>query len=126
MAHGIPFHEIPLIGDCWNHKGSCILVSPHLTITVGISSLSFIWVSTRQLVVSSLPKEISSTLSFHESNSTGRIRGGLSRQLEFQIPPPPPPPPKKKNLLSVSLWPIQNFSCRKRLKIKKNRAKVYC
>ena len=36
----IPFHEIPFIRDCCNHKGGCTLVSPCLTIAAGISSLS--------------------------------------------------------------------------------------
>ena len=38
MAQDIlSFHEIPLIRDCCNHKGSCTLVSPFLNITAGIS-----------------------------------------------------------------------------------------
>ena len=32
MAQYKPFHEILLIRDCCNHKGSCTLVSPYLTI----------------------------------------------------------------------------------------------
>ena len=29
MALDIPFHETPLIRDCYKHKGSCTLVSPY-------------------------------------------------------------------------------------------------
>ena len=45
-----------------------------LTIAAGISSSSFVRVSTRQLAVSSLSKGISSTLNFHESNGTDGTR----------------------------------------------------
>ena len=42
------YHVIPLIRDCCNHKGSCTLFRPYLTIAAGISSSSFVRVSTRQ------------------------------------------------------------------------------
>ena len=70
MAQDIPFQKIPLIRDCCNLKGRCTLVRPYLTIAAGISSLSFIRVSTRQLAVGSLSKRISSTLNFHKRIST--------------------------------------------------------
>ena len=60
MAQDIPFLEIPLIRDCCNHKGS----PSYLTIAAGISSSSFILISTRQLAVSS------STLKFYKSIGT--------------------------------------------------------
>ena len=66
VAQDKPYHEKPLIRDCFNHKGSCTLFRPYLTIAAGISSSSFVRVSTRQLAVSSLSKGISSTLIFHE------------------------------------------------------------
>ena len=64
------YHEKLLIRDCCNHKGSCTLFRPYLTIAAGISSSSFERVSTRQLAMSSLSKGISSTLNFHESIET--------------------------------------------------------
>ena len=67
VAQDKPNHEKPLIRDCFNHKGSCTLFRPYLTIAAGISSSSFVRVSTRQLAVNSLSKRISSTLNFHES-----------------------------------------------------------
>ena len=63
VAQDKPYHEKPLIRDCFNHKGSCTQYIPYLTIADGISSSSFVRVSTRQLAVSSLSKGISSTLS---------------------------------------------------------------
>ena len=71
MAQDKPYHEKPLIRDCCNHKGSCTLFRPYLTIAARISSSSFVRVSTRQLAASSLSKGISSTLNFHESIGTG-------------------------------------------------------
>ena len=64
VAQDKPHHEKPLIRDCFNHKGSCTLFKPYLTIAAGISSSSFVRVSTRQLAVSSLSKGISSTIFF--------------------------------------------------------------
>ena len=66
MAQDKPYHEKPLIRDCCNHKGGggCTLFRPYITIASGISSSSFIRVSTKQLAVSSLSKGISSTLNF--------------------------------------------------------------
>ena len=66
----IPCYEKPLIRDCCNRKGSCTQFLSYLTIAAGISSSSFVWVSTKQLAVSSLSKGISSTLKFHESIGT--------------------------------------------------------
>ena len=63
-----------LIRDCWNHKGCCTLFRQKSTIAAGISSSSFVQVSTRQLAVSSLSKGISSTLSFYESIGTDRTQ----------------------------------------------------
>ena len=48
MAQDMPFYETPLSRDCYNHKRTCTLVSPYITIKTGISSSSFVWVSTRQ------------------------------------------------------------------------------
>ena len=48
------YYEKPLLRDCCNHKGSCTLVRPYLTIAAGISSSSFVWLSTWQLVVQHL------------------------------------------------------------------------
>ena len=73
MAQDKPYHEKPLIRDCCNHKGSCTLFRPYLTIAARISS-SFVRVSTRQLAGKSLSKGISSTLNFHESISTDGTR----------------------------------------------------
>ena len=70
VAQDISYNEKPLIRDCFNHKGSCTLFRPYLTIAAGISSLPFIWVSTRQLAVSFLSRGISSTLNFHKSIGT--------------------------------------------------------
>ena len=64
VAQDKPYHEKPLNRDCFNHKGSCTLFIPYLTIAAGISSSSFVWVSMRQLAVSFLSKGISSTLNF--------------------------------------------------------------
>ena len=74
MTQNIPLHELPLIGDCCNHKGSFTLVSPYLIIVAGIISLSFVRVSTRQLAVNSSSKGNSSTLNFHKSIGTGGTR----------------------------------------------------
>ena len=68
VAQDKPYHEKPLIRDCF--KGRCTLFRPYSTIAAGISSSSFVRVSTRQLAVSSLSKGISSTLNFHESIGT--------------------------------------------------------
>ena len=48
MTQDKPYHEKPLNRDCCNHKGSCTLFKPYLTIAAGISSSSFVRVSTRQ------------------------------------------------------------------------------
>ena len=74
VAQDKPYHEKLFIRDCFNHKGSCTLFRPYLTIAAGISSSSFVQVSTRQLAVSSLLKGISSTLNFHESIGTDGTR----------------------------------------------------
>ena len=74
VAQDKPYHEKPLIRDCFNHKGSCTLFRPYLTIAAVISSSSFVRVSTRQLAASSLSKGISSTLNFHESIGTEGTR----------------------------------------------------
>ena len=74
MAQDEAYHEKPFTRDCCNHKGSCTLFRPYLTIAAGISSSNFIWVSTRQLAVSSLSKGISSTLNFNESIGTDRTQ----------------------------------------------------
>ena len=74
VAQDKPYHEKPLIRDCYNHKGSCTLIRPYLIIAVGIRSSSFVRVSTRQLAVSSLSKGISSTLNFHDSIDTDGTR----------------------------------------------------
>ena len=74
VAQDKPYHEKPFIRDCFNHKGSCTLFRPYLTIAAGISSSSFVRVSTRQLAVSSLSKGISSTLNFHERIGTDGTR----------------------------------------------------
>ena len=66
VAQDKPYHEKPLIRDCFNQKGSCTLFRPYLTIAAGISSSSFVRVSTRKLAVSPFSKGISSTLNFHE------------------------------------------------------------
>ena len=76
LAQDIPLHEIPLIRDCCNHKGSSTQVSPYLTIAAGISSSSFVRVSMKQLAVSSLSKGISSTPNFHKSIGTDGIQTG--------------------------------------------------
>ena len=55
MAQDKPHHEKPSVRDC------CTLFGPYSTVTAGISSSSFVQVSTRQLAVSSLSKGISST-----------------------------------------------------------------
>ena len=55
-------------------QGELYPIQTILTIAAGISSLSFVRVSTRQLAVSSLSKGISSTLNFHKSNGTDRTR----------------------------------------------------
>ena len=73
VAHDT-YHEKLLIRDCCNHKGSCTLFKPYSAIAAGISSSSFVRVSTRQLAVSSLSKEITSTLNFHKSNGTDGSR----------------------------------------------------
>ena len=70
MAQDIPFHEIPLISDCCNHRGSCFLVNPYLIIKAGMAPQ----VSMRQLAVSPLSKGISSTLNFHQSIRTDGTR----------------------------------------------------
>ena len=57
MAQDKPYHEKPLLRDCCNHKGSCTLFRSYLTIAARISSSSFVQVSTRQLTVSSCPRE---------------------------------------------------------------------
>ena len=67
MAKDKPHHKKPLIRDCCNRKGICNLFRPYLTIVAGISSWSFVRVSTRQLAVGSVSKGISSILNFHES-----------------------------------------------------------
>ena len=54
----------PSFREYCNHKGSCTLFRPYLTITAEISSLSFVRVFTRQLVVSSLSKGIQAHLIF--------------------------------------------------------------
>ena len=74
VAEDKSYNEKLLIRDCRNHKGSCTLFWPYLTIAAGISSSSFVRVSTRQLAVSSLSKGISSTLNFHESIGTDGTR----------------------------------------------------
>ena len=74
VAQDKPNHEKSLIRDCFNHKGSCTLFRPYLNVESGISSSSFVRVSTRQLAVSSLSKGIPSTLNFHESIGTDGTR----------------------------------------------------
>ena len=74
LAHDKPYHKKPLIRDCCNHKRSCTVFRPYQTIAAGISSSSFVRVSTRQLAASSLSKGISSTPNFQESNGTGGTR----------------------------------------------------
>ena len=69
-AQDKPYHEKPLHRDCCNHKGSCTLFRPYLTIATGINFSSFVQVPTRQLAVSSLSRGISNTLNFHESIGT--------------------------------------------------------
>ena len=73
VAQDKPYHKKPLIRDCCNHKGSCTLFRPYLTITAWISSSSFVQVSMTKLAMSSLSKGISSTLIFHESIGTDGI-----------------------------------------------------
>ena len=75
LAEDKPYRENLLIRNCCNHKENCTLFRLYLTIAAGISSSSFVRISTRQLAVSSLFKGISSTLNFHESIG----RGGSSR-----------------------------------------------
>ena len=53
LAQDITFHEIPLNRDWCHLMRSCTLVRPYLTMAAGISSTSFVQVSTRQLAVSS-------------------------------------------------------------------------
>ena len=55
-------------------QGELYPIQTILSIAAGISSSSFVRVSTRQLAVTSLSKGISSTLNFHESNSTNGTR----------------------------------------------------
>ena len=74
MAQDKPHHKKPLIRDCCNHKGSFTLFKPYLTIAAGISSSSFIWVSMRQLAVSSLSKGLPSTFNINKSTGTDRTR----------------------------------------------------
>ena len=98
-----PYHEKPLIRDCFNLKGSCTLFRPYVTIAAGISPSSFVRVSTRQLAVSSLSKGISSTLNFHESI-------GHWRDLNLQ------PLAPKASAVSIELtwlpyWSKQYFEC---------------
>ena len=57
MAQDKPYQEKPLNRDYYNHNGSCTMFRPYLTIAAGISSSSFVRVSTRQLAVSSCPRE---------------------------------------------------------------------
>ena len=52
-----PYHQKQLIRGCYNDKGSCNLFRPYSTIVVGISSSSFVQISTRQLSVNSLSRE---------------------------------------------------------------------
>ena len=65
MAQDKPFHKMYTIlnRDYCNHN-------PYLIIAAGISSLSFVRASMRQLAVSSLSKGISRTLNFHENIDT--------------------------------------------------------
>ena len=75
MAQDKLYHEKPLIRIYCNQRGaSCTLFRPYSTIPAWISSSSFVRVSMRQLVASSLSKGISSTLNFHESIGTDRTR----------------------------------------------------
>ena len=86
MAQDKPYHEKSLIRDCFNHKGSCTLFRPYLTIAAGISSSSFVRLSTRQLAVSSLSKGISSALNFHESIGTdGKNLAKISTYTAIQL-----------------------------------------
>ena len=73
VAQDRPYHEKPLISNCCNHKGSCTLFRPRSKIADETSS-SIVWVSMRQLAVSSLFKGISSTFNFHQSTGTDGTR----------------------------------------------------
>ena len=42
LAQDKSYHEIPLIRDCCNHKGSCTLFRSYLIIAAGISSSGFV------------------------------------------------------------------------------------
>ena len=55
-------------------RGAVPYSGHYLTIAAGISSSSFVRVSTRQLAVSSLSKGILSSLNFHESIGTDGTR----------------------------------------------------
>ena len=68
LAQDKPYHKKPLIRDSFNLKVSCrpTLFRPYPSTAAGITSSSFVRVSTRQLTVSFLSKRISSTLNFHE------------------------------------------------------------
>ena len=67
VAQDKPYHEKPT-GTAATTRGAVpCLFRPYLTTATGISSSSFVQVSTRQLAVSFLSKGISSTLNFHES-----------------------------------------------------------
>ena len=111
LAQDKPYHEKPIFRDCCNHKGRCTLFRPYLT--AGISSSSFVGVSTRQSAVSSLSKGLSSTLNFHESICTD---GTWVREVTSYWPVclhprsmctcwyflPPPPPPGWQSILLKS------------------------
>ena len=56
-------------GTAANQKVCCTLINSHNTIASRISYQSFIQISTKQLIVSSLAKGISSTLNFHKSKA---------------------------------------------------------